>query len=174
MASEAYLKALKEIPNNIQDDVIGSIDIANEIYLVLNKQKKTPADLARMLKKSESEISKWLTGLHNFTFKTVHNIERVLEVKLVIKNSSKIQAYEEKLQKANRKLELLQKKMDRLLENEKLDLEFNESLNFSCSSSLADNASDNDNKYFASFIINGMIDNIKIKPETASTYKISK
>lgn len=175
MASKAYLEALKKIPKDIQNDVIGSINIANEIYLVLNQQGKSPADLARMLKKSESEISKWLTGLHNFTFKTVRNIESVLNEKIVVTNSSKVQAYEEKLQEANRKIELLNKKMNRLAKVDKLEVGFSEFLNFSCSSSLMVNASaEDDNRFLASFVINGIMDNIKIKPETASTYKLIK
>ena len=36
------------------------------------------ADLARMLKKTPSEISKWLTGTHTFTTKTITKIETVL------------------------------------------------------------------------------------------------
>ncbi len=53
MASDAYLNALKEIPKEIQDDVIRSIDIADEVYKVLQKQGKTSADLARKPEKPE-------------------------------------------------------------------------------------------------------------------------
>jgi len=35
-------------------------------------------DLARALGKSELEISKWLTGLHNLELKTIARIEEVL------------------------------------------------------------------------------------------------
>ena len=40
-------------------------------------------DLAKALGKNESEISKWLSGSHNFTLKTIARIEDVLGDKLL-------------------------------------------------------------------------------------------
>lgn len=125
MASEAYLNMLKEIPKDIQNDVIGSINIANEIHLVLKSKGMTPADLARKMNKSESEISKWLTGLHNFTFKTVRKISDALEINLVITRSSKIDSYE-------KEIELLKEELYHLKnENDLYDLNLYKSYNFS-------------------------------------------
>lgn len=52
--------------------------IANKIHELLEKRGLKAADLARMLNKKPSEISKWLTGTHTFTTKTVTKIETVL------------------------------------------------------------------------------------------------
>lgn len=52
--------------------------IANKIHSVLQNRGLKPADLARMLDKKPSEISKWLTGNHTFTTKTIAKIETVL------------------------------------------------------------------------------------------------
>lgn len=52
--------------------------IANKIYEMLQKRGLKPADLARLLNKKPSEISKWLTGTHTFTTKTITKIETVL------------------------------------------------------------------------------------------------
>lgn len=52
--------------------------IANKIYEILQKRGLKPADLARLLNKKPSEISKWLTGTHTFTTKTITKIETVL------------------------------------------------------------------------------------------------
>lgn len=52
--------------------------IANKIYEILQKRGLKPADLARLLNKKPSEISKWLTGAHTFTTKTITKIETVL------------------------------------------------------------------------------------------------
>lgn len=52
--------------------------IANKIHELLEKRGLKAADLARMLDKKPSEISKWLTGTHTFTTKTVTKIETVL------------------------------------------------------------------------------------------------
>lgn len=111
MASEAYKKALKEIPKHIQKDVIGSIDIANEIYECLQKKGVSAAYLARSMNKSESEISKWLSGQHNFTLKTVRKIEAALECEILVTLSSKIKMYESKLEEAQATIELLEHKL---------------------------------------------------------------
>lgn len=159
MASKAYIEALKEIPKDIQSDVIGSINIANEIHFVLKQKGMTPADLARSLNKSESEISKWLTGLHNFTFKTVRKISDVLDTDLVVPNSVKIAEYERKLEKANKKIKQLQNKVERLNKKLNTDIEFNEALNITFSVG---------NEYY-NFTPHGYVDKVKIKAQTRST-----
>lgn len=55
-----------------------NIAIANKIQQLLDEKDLRAADLARMLDKKPSEISKWLTGMHNFTTKTITKIETVL------------------------------------------------------------------------------------------------
>lgn len=40
-------------------------------------------DLAKKFGKSPSEITKWLSGNHNFTVDTLIEIERVLDIKLL-------------------------------------------------------------------------------------------
>ncbi|WP_117881952.1 helix-turn-helix domain-containing protein [Aureibaculum luteum] len=122
MASKAYLKMLEEIPKEIQNDVFGSIDIANEIYTVLKQEGMTPADLARLMDKSESEISKWLTGLHNFTFKTVRKIGATLGTDLIVSKSSKIKFYEELL---HEKEELISRLKGQLLKLNEIKVKIN-------------------------------------------------
>jgi transcriptional regulator with XRE-family HTH domain len=55
-----------------------SFDVVNKIHAILEKQGKTQRDLAALLGKSESEISKWMRGTHNFTLKSISKIESVL------------------------------------------------------------------------------------------------
>ncbi len=55
-----------------------NLAIANKIHEMLEERRLKPADLARMLKKTPSEISKWLTGTHTFTTKTITKIETIL------------------------------------------------------------------------------------------------
>jgi transcriptional regulator with XRE-family HTH domain len=43
-------------------------------------------DLARLLGKNESEISKWITGTHNFTLKTISKNEAVLDESILVLN----------------------------------------------------------------------------------------
>jgi len=128
MPSKAYLKGLNEIPKSIQNDVKGSISIADEIYLTLMNKDMTPADLARLLSKSESEISKWLTGQHNFTFKTVRKIGDALETDLIVSKSSKIKFYEELLHEKEEMIKKLEEKLQELNEIKvKINYTFTES-----------------------------------------------
>ena len=55
-----------------------NLAIANKIQELLKDRGLKPADLARLLDKKPSEISKWLTGTHTFTTKTITKIETVL------------------------------------------------------------------------------------------------
>jgi transcriptional regulator with XRE-family HTH domain len=60
-----------------------SIAIAKAIDAILKKQNKTQSDLAILLNKKESEISKWLQGSHNFTLKTISKIEEALNAHIL-------------------------------------------------------------------------------------------
>lgn len=75
-------KRLEERRKSISKDVdlfIGqSFDIVDRIHEILVKQGKEQKDLARLLEKNESEISKWMSGTHNFTINTLAKIQAVL------------------------------------------------------------------------------------------------
>lgn len=60
-----------------------SFGIAERISEILQKNNLTQKDLARKLHKRESEISKWLTGRHNFTMQTIAKVETALGCKLI-------------------------------------------------------------------------------------------
>jgi transcriptional regulator with XRE-family HTH domain len=82
----------KKIPKEVDLFVKHSFDFVDRIYQILKRQGKEQKDLAKALGKSESEISKWMTGTHNFTFKTAAKIEAVLgESVLQIKEEIKIE-----------------------------------------------------------------------------------
>ena len=55
-----------------------SFAIAQKIDILLKKNGKTQRALAEKLGKKESEVSKWLTGRHNFTTKTLAHISLAL------------------------------------------------------------------------------------------------
>lgn len=60
-----------------------NLAIANKIHEMLKERGLKPADLARLLDKKPSEISKWLTGTHTFTTKTITKIETVLNEDII-------------------------------------------------------------------------------------------
>ena len=60
-----------------------SFGIAERISEILKAKGLTQKDFARLLNKRDSEISKWLTGRHNFTTQTIARIETALGSKLI-------------------------------------------------------------------------------------------
>lgn len=55
-----------------------SLQVGDEIVRLLEEKGMTQRQLAKALGKKESQVSKWLTGFHNFTLKTITEIEDVL------------------------------------------------------------------------------------------------
>lgn len=60
-----------------------SFEIVDRIYDILEQQNIDQKQLATALGKHESEVSKWLSGTHNFTIKTISKIESVLDCKII-------------------------------------------------------------------------------------------
>ena len=59
-----------------------SMQIARSIGDVLRQRGMTQRDLAVLTHKRDSEVSKWLSGSHNFTIRTLCLIEASLNVRL--------------------------------------------------------------------------------------------
>ena len=72
----------RESVENVSPDVRRFVDIsfrvAEKIDETLKRKELTQKDLAILLGKKESEVSRWLTGRHNFTLTTIAKIESVL------------------------------------------------------------------------------------------------
>ncbi|BDX38457.1 hypothetical protein CYCD_18120 [Tenuifilaceae bacterium CYCD] len=79
-----------KISNEIDIYVNHSFDIVDRIHEILLKQGKEQKDLAQLLNKSESEISKWMSGTHNFTIKTIAKIESVLGESIIQLSNEKV------------------------------------------------------------------------------------
>jgi len=69
----------RKISKEIDIFVKHSFDFVDRIHQILEEKGLEQKDLAKALGKSESEISKWMSGTHNFTFKTAAKIEAVLD-----------------------------------------------------------------------------------------------
>lgn len=81
--------------NRIMDEIRGSISpemklqmemsvaIANRIYEILETKGMTQKDLAKRLGKTETEVSRWLSGTHNLTLSTICKISAALEEEIV-------------------------------------------------------------------------------------------
>lgn len=84
----------KSIPPDIDLFISRSFDIVDRIHEILLSKNLGQKDLATLLGKQESEISKWMSGTHNFTIKTITRIKKVLGASIV-----KVLRKEDKTQK---------------------------------------------------------------------------
>ena len=60
-----------------------SVAIANRIYEILEDKGMTQKELARLLGKTETEVSRWLSGTHNLTLSTICKISAALDEEVV-------------------------------------------------------------------------------------------
>jgi len=60
-----------------------NVDIAEQIHAILEKLGWSQKDLAIKLNKSNAEISKWLSGQHNLTVKSIAKIEEALGEEII-------------------------------------------------------------------------------------------
>jgi transcriptional regulator with XRE-family HTH domain len=71
------------IPPEMKLQMEMSVAIANRIYEMLDARGMTQKDLARKLGKTETEVSRWLSGTHNMTLSTICKISAALEADVV-------------------------------------------------------------------------------------------
>lgn len=69
--SNIFQQELEKIPAAERAEFELCSRIADKIDSILKTRNMTQRDLARLTGKRESEVSKWLTGRHNFTMKTI-------------------------------------------------------------------------------------------------------
>ena len=61
-----------------------SVAIANRIYEILEAKGMTQKELAQKLGKTETEVSRWLSGTHNLTLSTICKISAALGEEIII------------------------------------------------------------------------------------------
>ena len=68
----------KDISPKDKQQIELSVAIANRIYGILEIKGMTQKDLAKRLGKTETEVSRWLSGTHNLTLSTICKISTAL------------------------------------------------------------------------------------------------
>ena len=81
-------KIMDEIRSTISPDMKLqmelSVAIANRIYEILDAKGMSQKDLARLLGKTETEVSRWLSGTHNLTLATLCKISLALGQDIIV------------------------------------------------------------------------------------------
>jgi len=81
--SQTIKEILADIPQREYQRIENKMLLAKRIDEARIKAGLKKQELARILNKRPSEISKWLSGTHNFTVDTLWDIEKAINVKLV-------------------------------------------------------------------------------------------
>ena len=74
----------KESSKEAQYFVSMNMDISEQVMKYLKEKGWTQKDFAKALGKTESEVSKWLGGMHNLTLKSIAKMAAVLEKDILI------------------------------------------------------------------------------------------
>ena len=96
MSKDIFEQALNDIPQHIQEEVSWNFDIIDQITAILKKKGMSQKDLAILLGKKESEISKWMRGTHNFTLSTIWLLQKALGEKIIDTPLNLIKTQQEK------------------------------------------------------------------------------
>lgn len=83
VTNELFRQCLSAIPEGQRAEFELSYGIAERLDAILKEKGITQHELARRLGKRDSEVSKWLTGRHNFTTSTIARIEQAVGERLI-------------------------------------------------------------------------------------------
>ena len=70
-AFEEYNRIVESIPDEIHKEVDMEMAVSNRIYELMQEKGLSKAEFARIIGKRPCEITKWLSGQHNFTLSTL-------------------------------------------------------------------------------------------------------
>lgn len=77
-ATSLFRETVAAIPKDVTTQVNWSFAIADKIDARLKEVGMTQKEFARKVGKTEPEVSRWLSGTHNFTLRTLAKISSVL------------------------------------------------------------------------------------------------
>lgn len=81
--SEMFQQEIAKVPIDLRLELDLSFAIADKIDAILKKKSMTQKEFAKKMNKTEAEVSRWLSGTHNFTLKTIAKITAVLGESIV-------------------------------------------------------------------------------------------
>lgn len=96
---ESFETAISTMPLDSKNFIDNSMGISHYVYTVIESINMSQKQLADKLEKNESELSKWLSGMHNLTLRSISKIETVLDIDIInpiLKAPFRMKAEEEK------------------------------------------------------------------------------
>ncbi|MCB9263836.1 MAG: helix-turn-helix transcriptional regulator [Lewinellaceae bacterium] len=85
MPSKIFESAINNVKPEHEAFIRMSVDISKRIQELMEVKGMKQNELAEALGKSPSEVSKWLSGMHNFTLKSIGKLEVILGAPILVK-----------------------------------------------------------------------------------------
>ncbi|MDD2952024.1 MAG: helix-turn-helix transcriptional regulator [Parabacteroides sp.] len=73
-----------QVPANVKDEVDLSFAIADKLDALMKEKGLSKKELAQAIGKRPSEVTKWLSGQHNFTIRTLSMLSTFFGKSLVV------------------------------------------------------------------------------------------
>lgn len=81
--TELFREAVSNVPEDVRLETDWSFAISDKIADALEKKGMTQKMFAKQIGKTETEVSLWLSGTHNFTLRTIAKISSVLGTNII-------------------------------------------------------------------------------------------
>lgn len=69
--NSSFRQMAATVPSDMKQEVDLEVAISNRIYELMTQRGLSKAEFAQALGKRPSEVTKWLSGQHNFTLRTI-------------------------------------------------------------------------------------------------------
>ena len=79
-----FQQEIAKVPTDLRLELDLSFAIADKIDAILKRKGMSQKEFAKKMNKTEAEVSRWLSGTHNFTLKTLAKITSVLGEKIIV------------------------------------------------------------------------------------------
>ena len=84
MKTNAIMDSVRQAtPPEVNKQVDLCVEICNRIYEIMEERGMKQRDLAKALGKTETEVSRWLSGTHNMTIATIAKIATILDDNII-------------------------------------------------------------------------------------------
>lgn len=83
MPKARFFESLSAVSKEVKIEVDWSFAIAEKLDSLLKERGLTQKQFAKMTGKTEPEITRWLSGTHNFTLRTLAKISAALDVDIL-------------------------------------------------------------------------------------------
>lgn len=71
-------------PADVEQFVEKNLEISQQVYSIMKEKGWSQIDLAKALGKTTAEVSKWLSGTHNLTLRSIAKMEAALEQDIIL------------------------------------------------------------------------------------------